>query len=102
MAHGNSQPEADRKGIDFRVHVQTPWNAPEAFVTLDSPGVFVLDSAHVPDVLGLRTRYPDAAPVKVLKGRAQESVQVLIPDMKGTDRGFHDVTLVDMVDVEAP
>ena len=51
-----------------------PWNPSEAFVTLDLPGVFVLDTACVPDVLGLRTRYPDAAPVKVLKGRAQESV----------------------------
>ena len=53
--------------------MQIPWNAPESFVTLDSPGVFVLDTACVPDVLGL-TRYPDAEPVKVLQGRAQESV----------------------------
>ena len=37
-------------------------------MTLDSPGVFVLGTAYVQDVLGLRTRYPDAAPVKVLKG----------------------------------
>ena len=73
MATGNRQPEADRKGIDFRVNVQIPWNAPESFVTLDSPGVFVLDTACVSDVLGL-TRYPDAEPVKVLQGRAQESV----------------------------
>ena len=41
MATGNSQPEADRKGIDFQVGVQIPWNAPQEFVTLDSPG-----SAH--------------------------------------------------------
>ena len=70
MATGTSQPEADIKGINFRVHVQIPHNSPEAFVTLFSPGVFVLDTAYVPDVLGLRTRYPDATPVKVLKGRA--------------------------------
>ena len=38
MPTGNSQPEADRKGIDFRVHMQIPWNAPEPFVTLGSPG----------------------------------------------------------------
>ena len=74
MATGNSQPEVDRKGIDFRVHVQIPWNAPESFVTLDSPGcLFVSDTACVPDVLGL-TRCPDAEPVKVLQGRAQKSV----------------------------
>ena len=57
-------------------------------MTLDSPGVFVLDTAYVPDVLGLRTRYPDAAPVKVLNGRAHESVWVLIPDAKQADCGF--------------
>ena len=28
--------EADRSGIDFQVEVQVPWDAPEAFVTLDS------------------------------------------------------------------
>ena len=53
--------------------MQIPWNVSELFVTLDSPGVFVLDTACVPDILGL-TRYPDAEPVKVLQGRAQESV----------------------------
>ena len=39
MATGNSQPGTDRKGIDFKVHIQIPWNAPETNVTLDSPGV---------------------------------------------------------------
>ena len=39
-------------------------------------------------VLGLRNRYPGAAPVQVLLGRAKESVQVLIPDAKVTDRRF--------------
>ena len=94
IATGNSQPEDDRKGIDFKVHVQIPWNAPVAFVTLDSPGVFELDTTHVPDALGLRTRYPNAAPVNVLLGRAKGSVQVLMPEAKGTDRRFHDVTLL--------
>ena len=63
MASENSQPGADRKGIDFEVHVQIPWNAPESVVTLDSPGVVVLDTTCVPDVLGLRTRYADAETV---------------------------------------
>ena len=52
MASGSSPPGAYRKGIYFQVNVQIPWNAPEAFLTLDSPGLFVLDTAHIPDVLG--------------------------------------------------
>ena len=66
---GTSPPGAGRKGIDFQVNVQIPWNAPEAYVTLDSPGLFMLDTARIPDVPGLRTRYPEAAPVKVMNGR---------------------------------
>ena len=54
MASENSQPGADWKGINFRVHVQIPWNAPESVVTLYSPGVADLDTTCVPDVLGLR------------------------------------------------
>ena len=69
MATGNSQPGADRKGIDFEVPVQIPWNAPEAYVTLNSPEVFELDTDFLPDVLGLRTWHPDAAPVRVLLGK---------------------------------
>ena len=70
MASGDSQPGADLSGIDFRVHEQILWNAPESVVTLDSPGVVVLDTLCVPDVLGLRTRDADAEPVRVLPGRA--------------------------------
>ena len=40
-ASENNHPGADRKGIDFRVHVQITWNAPESVVTLDSPGVAI-------------------------------------------------------------
>ena len=73
-ATGSSPLGADRKEIDFQVDVNIPWNAPEAFVMLDRPGLFVLDTGHIPDVLGLRTRYPDAAPVKAMQGRAPESL----------------------------
>ena len=65
MASGGSQPGADRSGIDFWVHVHTPWNAPESVVTLDSPGVVALDTSHVSDVLELRTRNADAEPARV-------------------------------------
>ena len=56
MASGDSRPGGVRSGVSFRVRVQVPWNAPETVVALDSPGVVVLDSSHVPDVLGLRCR----------------------------------------------
>ena len=78
MAIGSSRPEADRTGIDFQVRVQVPWNAPEACVTLDSAGLYDLDTKCVPDVLGLRARRPEAAVIKVMTGR----VRVLIPDEK--------------------
>ena len=38
MASGDSQPEADRSGVNFRVWIQVPWNAPKPLVTLDSLG----------------------------------------------------------------
>ena len=72
MVTGDSPPGADRKGIDL------PW-------------VFVLNTACVPDVPGLRTRYPDAEPVKVLLGRARESIRVLI--FLGTWVTLHDFAL---------
>ena len=54
MASGGSRPRADRSGIDFRVHVQITWNAPESVVTLESPGVVVFDTSRVSNVLGSR------------------------------------------------
>ena len=101
MATGNSPPGADRTGIDFQVRVHIPWNAPEAYVMLDSRGLFMLDTADIPDILGLQTWYPEAAPVKIMKGRAPESVCVLIPDDKEPDRGFYYMMLVDMLDEDA-
>ena len=54
MASGDSQRGDDRSGVSFRVWVQVPWNTPESVVTLDLAGVVVLDTLHVPDVLGLK------------------------------------------------
>ena len=102
MATGNSQPGAYRRGIDFKVHAQIPWNAPEAFVMLDSPGVFELDTTVIPDVLGFRALVHDAAPVRGMRGRTDGSDRVLIPNAKEFDRGFHDVTLLDMADAVKP
>ena len=46
----------------------------------------------------LRTWHSYAAPVRVLLGKTEGGVRVLIPDKKGLDRGFHDITLLDMAD----
>ena len=88
ISTGNSQRGTDRNGINLKVHVQTLWNAPEAYVTLNSPVVFELDTDSLPDVLGLSTWHPN--------------VRVLIPDKKELDQGFHDVTLLDMADELEP
>ena len=56
----------------------------------------------VPDVLGLYFRLPGAAVVKVLLGRDSRSVRALVPDPRVNDRGFHEVTLVDMGDTAGP
>ena len=61
-----------------------------------------LDTSVIPDVLGLRVRYPNAEPTRVLPGRAQNSVHVLVPDARATPWGFHDVTLVDMTGETGP
>ena len=99
---GGSRPRVDHSGVSFHYELQTSWNAPESFVTLDSPGVVVLDTSVVPDVLGLRARYTNAKPTRVLPGRAQNSVRVLIPNARVTPLGFHDVTLVDMTGETGP
>ena len=74
----------------------------ESYVTLDSPGTVELDTSVVPDVLGLRVHYQNTEPTRVLPGRAQNSVCVLVPDDRATARGFHDVTLVDMTSETGP
>ena len=74
MVSGDSRPEADRSGVSFLYQLQVPCNAPESIVTLDSPGVVVLDTSAVPDVLGLQSHNDDVEPARVLPGRAQNSV----------------------------
>ena len=69
-------------------------------VHLHSDGVVDLDT--VPDVLGLTGRRPVAAVVRVLQGRDERSVRALIPDPRVMERGFHDVTIVDMGDSPEP
>ena len=78
------------------------WNAPEVYVTLDSDRIYELETTCVHDLLGLRARWPGAAVVKVMPDRDNRSVRVLVPEVKVRDQGFHNVTLLDMGDVEGP
>ena len=72
------------------------------YVTLNSDRIYELETTCVQDVLGLRARRPGAAAVKIMTGCDSRSVRVLVLDVKVLDRGFHDVTLLDMDDVEGP
>ena len=60
-----------------------------------------LDTSVVPDILGLMALYDDAKPTRVLPGRDENSVCVLVTDARAKPRGFHDVTLLDMTKVTA-
>ena len=53
----------------------------------------------IPDVIGLTGRQSDAAECRILQGRDVRGVRVLVPDPRGLYQNFHDVTIVDMVDV---
>ena len=54
----------DRSGVNFDVELEVPWNAREAYVHLDSDGVY--DLTTVPDVLGIQGRRPEATVVRVM------------------------------------
>ena len=53
----------------------------------------------IPEVIGLTGRRSDAVECRILQGRDVRSVRVLVPDPRGLDQHFHDVTIVDMGDV---
>ena len=91
--HGASVVDA-RAGITFGMELYVPWDAPEAVVVLQSEGV--VDLGSIPDVIGLTGRRPGAAECRVLQGRDVRSVRVLVPESRGLDQNFHDVTIVDM------
>ena len=84
-------------GNTFGVKLYVPWDAPEAVVDIHSEGVMPLGS--IPDVIGLTGRRSDAAECRIMQGRDVRSVCVLVPDPRGLDQNFHDVTIVDLGDV---
>ena len=90
----------DRSGVTFDVELCIPWDAPEAVVDINSAEVVTLGS--LPDKVGLFGRRKDAAVSRILQGRDNRSVRFLVPDARGLDQNFHDVTIVDMDDEREP
>ena len=84
-------------GVTFGVELYVPWDAPEAVVDVSSPHVVPMHG--VPDVIGLFGRRDSAVESRVLQGRDARSIRVLVPDCRGLDQNFHDVTIVDMGDL---
>ena len=94
MAASGASVVGDRAGIMFGAELYVPWDAPEAVVDVSSAGVVQLHN-----VIGLVGHLEGAAESRVLQGRDARSVRVLVPDCRGLDQNFHDVTIVDMGDV---
>ena len=90
----------DRSGVTFSAELCIPWDAPEAVVDIDSAELISLGS--LPDKVGLFGRQKDAAVSRILMGWDSRSVRFLVPDTRGVDRSFHDVTVVDMEDEREP
>ena len=53
----------------------------------------------LPDVIGLVGRRDNATESRILQGRDPRSIWVLVPDCRGLDQNFHDVTIVDIGDL---
>ena len=90
----------DRSGVTFDVELCIPWDAPEAVVDMNSAEMVTLGS--FPDKVGLFGRRKDAAVSRIIQGRDSRSVRFLVPDARGLDQNFHDVTIVDMDDEREP
>ena len=76
----------NRAGVTFGVELYVPWDVPEMAVDLDSAGTVPLRNDSVTES-------------RILQGRDARSIRVLIPDSRGLDQNFHDVTVVDMGDL---
>ena len=87
----------NRDGVTFGVELYVPWDAPKAVVDISLAGAVPLQD--VPDVFGLVGHHDSATESRVLQGRDTRSIRVLVPDCRGLDQNFHDVTVVDMGDL---
>ena len=84
----------NREGNTFGMDLFVPWDAPESVVDVSSVGVVPLHD--LPDGMGLVGRQKDATESRILQGRDPRSIWVLVPDCRGFDQNFYDVTIVDM------
>ena len=101
----NSQPAGDRSDQKFWCEIRPrgthTWDPPKRYTYLTSPGVVVLDTTVVPDVVGLHAFDDKAVLVRVLPGDCPNIVRVLVPDDRAVLRGFHDLLLEDLLSTEA-
>ena len=97
MATDGASVVDERVGIKFGVELYVPWDAPEAVVGLQSEGV--VDLGSILDVIGLAGGRMGAAECRVIQGKDVRIVCVLVPDSRGLEQNFHDVTVVDMGDL---
>ena len=89
--------DESRTGVTFGVDLYVPWDAPEMAVDLESANTVPL--RNMQDVFGMVGRRDSAKESRILQGRDARSIRVLIPDSRGLDQNFHDVTVVDMGDL---
>ena len=84
----------NRAGVTFGVELYVPWDAPEMATDLSAKGTVPL--RDVQDVFGMCGHRKGATESRILQGRDVRSARVLVPDCRGLEKNFHDITLVDM------
>ena len=87
----------NRAGFTFGVELYVPWDAPEMATDLLAKGTVAL--RDVEDVFGMCGRRKGATESRILQGRDARSVRVLVPDCRGLEQNFQDITVVDMGDL---
>ena len=90
----------DRSGITFTADLCVPWDAPEAVIEMNSPDLISLET--IPDKVGLFGRRKEVAMSRIMSARDCRGVRFVVPDVRLVDRGFHDVTVIDMEDDREP
>ena len=53
-------------------------------------------ATYVQDVFGMCGCRKGATESRILQGRDARSIRVLVPDCRGLEKNFHDITVVDM------
>ena len=94
------QATGGRAGITFDVELVVPWDAPEAVVDLHLDGMVKLDMVR--DVLGLTWPAAGSRCGSDPTRTRCRSVHALVPDPRVLERGFHDLTIIDMGDLPEP